>query len=42
MIITILCKHSGIPYCVYTLNVPSCSQQWPEDVFVETGTGSQN
>jgi len=41
MFVMVLCKHHGIPYCTYTLNVPPCSLHWPEDGFVETETFSQ-
>jgi len=41
MIIMILCKYYGIPQCINTLNVPTCSQHWLEDGFVETETCSK-
>jgi len=41
IIVMILCKHYAIPYCMYTLNVPPYSFDWPEDVFVKTETRSQ-
>jgi hypothetical protein len=39
MNVMILCKHYGIPQCMYTLNVPPYSLHWHVDGFVNPETG---